>query len=96
MALCSLGIGACPASIVVLSIERGNSQGAEPLDSTTNFVEHPELVARRIAHFASLVGLERMIAEPIVGLPHLRDLPQSIPLSPGRRGAFGLPAALVK
>jgi 5-methyltetrahydropteroyltriglutamate--homocysteine methyltransferase len=32
------------------------------LDSTTNFVEHPELVAERILNFANLVGCERVIA----------------------------------
>ena len=32
------------------------------LDSTTNFVEHPELVAERIARFAGIVGAERVIA----------------------------------
>jgi len=32
------------------------------LDSTTNFVEHPELVAERILNFAHLVGCERVIA----------------------------------
>jgi 5-methyltetrahydropteroyltriglutamate--homocysteine methyltransferase len=32
------------------------------LDSTTNFVEHPELVAERIERFAAIVGLERVIA----------------------------------
>lgn len=32
------------------------------LDSTTNFVEHPELVAERILNFAKLVGRERVIA----------------------------------
>jgi 5-methyltetrahydropteroyltriglutamate--homocysteine methyltransferase len=32
------------------------------LDSTTNFVEHPELVAQRIETFARLVGPERVIA----------------------------------
>jgi 5-methyltetrahydropteroyltriglutamate--homocysteine methyltransferase len=32
------------------------------LDSTTNFVEHPQLVAQRIGHFADLVGRERVIA----------------------------------
>ncbi len=32
------------------------------LDSTTNFIEHPELVAQRIARFASLVGRARVIA----------------------------------
>lgn len=32
------------------------------LDSTTNFVEHPELVAQRIERYASLVGRENVIA----------------------------------
>ncbi|MDE0245542.1 MAG: cobalamin-independent methionine synthase II family protein [Gammaproteobacteria bacterium] len=32
------------------------------LDSTTNFVEHPRLVAERICRFAAIVGRERVIA----------------------------------
>ncbi|MEM7272473.1 MAG: cobalamin-independent methionine synthase II family protein [Actinomycetota bacterium] len=32
------------------------------LDSTTHFVEHPELVAERIERFANLVGRERVMA----------------------------------
>lgn len=32
------------------------------IDSTTNFVEHPELVAERILKFAAIVGPERVIA----------------------------------
>ena len=32
------------------------------IDTTTNFVEHPELVAQRIERFANLVGRERVIA----------------------------------
>jgi 5-methyltetrahydropteroyltriglutamate--homocysteine methyltransferase len=32
------------------------------LDSTTNFIEHPELVAERLIRFASLVGRENVIA----------------------------------
>lgn len=32
------------------------------LDSTTNFIEHPELVAERICRFAGIVGKERVIA----------------------------------
>jgi len=32
------------------------------IDSTTNFVEHPELVAQRIRHFTDIVGNERVIA----------------------------------
>ena len=32
------------------------------LDSTTNFIEHPELVAQRLETFAHIVGKERVIA----------------------------------
>jgi 5-methyltetrahydropteroyltriglutamate--homocysteine methyltransferase len=32
------------------------------IDSTTNFVEHPRLVAQRIGHYAAIVGRERVIA----------------------------------
>ena len=32
------------------------------LDTTTNFIEHPELVAQRIANYAGVVGRERVIA----------------------------------
>ncbi|MBT8142444.1 MAG: cobalamin-independent methionine synthase II family protein [Gammaproteobacteria bacterium] len=32
------------------------------IDSTTNFVEHPELVAQRIRKFTNIVGMERVIA----------------------------------
>jgi 5-methyltetrahydropteroyltriglutamate--homocysteine methyltransferase len=32
------------------------------LDSTSNFVEHPELVAQRIEQFAAIVGRERVLA----------------------------------
>ena len=32
------------------------------LDSTTNFVEHPKLVAERICRFADIVGRERVVA----------------------------------
>jgi len=32
------------------------------IDSTTNFVEHPRLVAQRIAQYADIVGRERVIA----------------------------------
>ncbi|HXG04858.1 MAG TPA: cobalamin-independent methionine synthase II family protein [Candidatus Binatia bacterium] len=32
------------------------------IDSTTNFIEHPELVAERIARYARLVGRERVLA----------------------------------
>ncbi len=32
------------------------------LDSTTNFVEHPKLIAQRICHVANIVGRERVVA----------------------------------
>jgi 5-methyltetrahydropteroyltriglutamate--homocysteine methyltransferase len=32
------------------------------LDSTTNYVEHPELIAQRIARYAGLVGRENVLA----------------------------------
>lgn len=32
------------------------------LDSTTNFVEHPRLVAQRLRRYADIVGRERVIA----------------------------------
>ena len=32
------------------------------LDTTTNYVEHPELVAQRIVRYARLVGRESVIA----------------------------------
>ncbi len=32
------------------------------IDSTTNFIEHPELVAERICRFADIVGRERVVA----------------------------------
>jgi 5-methyltetrahydropteroyltriglutamate--homocysteine methyltransferase len=32
------------------------------LDSTTNYIEHPELVAQRIARYAHIVGRERVLA----------------------------------
>jgi 5-methyltetrahydropteroyltriglutamate--homocysteine methyltransferase len=32
------------------------------VDTTTNFVEHPELVAQRLDRFASIVGADRVMA----------------------------------
>jgi 5-methyltetrahydropteroyltriglutamate--homocysteine methyltransferase len=37
------------------------------LDSTTNFIEHPELVAERILRYAEVVGRERVIASTDCG-----------------------------
>ena len=38
------------------------------VDTTTNFVEHPELVAERVVRFASVVGPERVMAGVDCGL----------------------------
>jgi len=32
------------------------------LDSTTNFVEHPRLIAQRLCNYADIVGRERVVA----------------------------------
>jgi 5-methyltetrahydropteroyltriglutamate--homocysteine methyltransferase len=32
------------------------------LDSTTNFVEHPDLIAKRLLNYARVVGRERVVA----------------------------------
>ncbi|MHA6629196.1 cobalamin-independent methionine synthase II family protein [Pseudonocardia sichuanensis] len=38
------------------------------IDSTTNYVEHPELVAQRIAHYARIVGPDRVLAATDCGM----------------------------
>ena len=48
------------------------------LDSTTNFIEHPELVAQRIVRYAEVVGRERVIAGTDCGFATFA------PLQPGR------------
>ena len=57
---------------ISLSVERPPSPNADipedkilvpgVIDSTTNFVEHPRLVAQRLLTFADIVGRERVIA----------------------------------
>jgi 5-methyltetrahydropteroyltriglutamate--homocysteine methyltransferase len=37
------------------------------LDTTTNFIEHPELVAQRLERFASVVGRDRVVASTDCG-----------------------------
>ena len=32
------------------------------IDSTTNFIEHPRLIAQRLKRFTDVVGVERVIA----------------------------------
>jgi 5-methyltetrahydropteroyltriglutamate--homocysteine methyltransferase len=41
------------------------------IDSTTNYIEHPELVAERLTHFADVVGPERIMAGVDCGLSTL-------------------------
>ena len=38
------------------------------IDSTTNYVEHPELVAQRIEHYARIVGPDRVLASSDCGM----------------------------
>ena len=40
------------------------------LDTTTNFVEHPELIAQRIIRYAELIGRERVLAGTDCGFGH--------------------------
>ncbi|HEY2590596.1 MAG TPA: hypothetical protein VGI35_03305, partial [Steroidobacteraceae bacterium] len=69
------------------------------LDSSTNFVEHPELVAQRIGTFADIVGRERVLAgtdcgfgtfagygkvDPEVAFKKLRSLVEGARIASGR------------
>jgi 5-methyltetrahydropteroyltriglutamate--homocysteine methyltransferase len=51
------------------------------IDSCTNYVEHPELVAERLEHFVDIVGADRVIASTDCGFGTSigpRDVPASI------------------
>jgi 5-methyltetrahydropteroyltriglutamate--homocysteine methyltransferase len=69
------------------------------LDSSTNFVEHPELVAQRICTFASIVGRHRVLAgtdcgfgtfagygkiDPDIAFKKLRSLVEGARIATGR------------
>jgi 5-methyltetrahydropteroyltriglutamate--homocysteine methyltransferase len=45
------------------------------LDSTTNYIEHPELVAQRIVRYADVVGRDRVIAGSDCGFSTFAALP---------------------
>ena len=45
------------------------------LDTTTNFIEHPELVAQRIVQYVRLVGRENVIASADCGFATFADTP---------------------
>ena len=49
------------------------------IDSTSNFVEHPELVAQRLERFASVVGAERVVAGTDCGFGTFVGRPQVTP-----------------
>lgn len=70
------------------------------VDTTTNFVEHPELVAERIAKFTDIVGADRVIAgsdcgfgtfagfgavDPSIAYAKLEALSQGVALANGRK-----------
>jgi 5-methyltetrahydropteroyltriglutamate--homocysteine methyltransferase len=48
------------------------------VDSTTNFVEHPELVSERISRFVSVVGPERVVASADCGFATLAWMPPTV------------------
>jgi 5-methyltetrahydropteroyltriglutamate--homocysteine methyltransferase len=69
------------------------------IDSTTNFVEHPEVVAQRIERFTGIVGADRVIAgsdcgfgtfagfgavDPDIAYAKLRSLADGAALAKGR------------
>ena len=49
------------------------------IDSTTNFIEHPELVAQRIERYAALVGREQVIAGVDCGFATFASAPTVVP-----------------
>jgi 5-methyltetrahydropteroyltriglutamate--homocysteine methyltransferase len=49
------------------------------IDSTTNYIEHPELVAQRLVRYAELVGRENVIAGTDCGFATLAESPDVVP-----------------
>jgi 5-methyltetrahydropteroyltriglutamate--homocysteine methyltransferase len=49
------------------------------IDSTTNFIEHPELIAQRICRYAEVVGAERVLAGTDCGFATFAGLSQVDP-----------------
>jgi 5-methyltetrahydropteroyltriglutamate--homocysteine methyltransferase len=49
------------------------------IDSTSNFIEHPELIAQRIVRYATVVGRERVIAGSDCGFGTFAALPLIYP-----------------
>lgn len=61
------------------------------IDTSSNYIEHPDLVAERISRYASLVGVERVIAGTDCGLATFASF---LPVSP--RIAWAKLASLVE
>ena len=51
------------------------------VDSTTNFIEHPELISERLCRFADIVGRERVIAGTDCGFSTFAGSAPSTPTS---------------
>jgi 5-methyltetrahydropteroyltriglutamate--homocysteine methyltransferase len=45
------------------------------LDTTTNFIEHPELIAQRLVQYARLVGRDNVVAGVDCGFATFADTP---------------------
>jgi 5-methyltetrahydropteroyltriglutamate--homocysteine methyltransferase len=45
------------------------------VDSTSNYIEHPDLVAERICRYADVIGRERVMAGTDCGFSTFRDYP---------------------
>ncbi len=56
------GVPVEPAALEHVELPEGKVLIPGVLDSTTNFIEHPDLVAERISRYARLVGRENVIA----------------------------------
>ena len=54
------------------------------IDTCSNYVEHPELIAQRIERFAAIVGMERVIASTDCGFGTFAGYGKIDPPSPGR------------
>jgi 5-methyltetrahydropteroyltriglutamate--homocysteine methyltransferase len=65
------------------------------IDSVTNFIEHPELVAERICRFAGIVGRERVIAGTDCGFSSFAGFGRVDPeITFAKRGALAEGAAI--
>jgi 5-methyltetrahydropteroyltriglutamate--homocysteine methyltransferase len=49
------------------------------IDTTTNFVEHPDLVAQRLLRYAQVVGRERVVAGTDCGFGTFAGMSSVVP-----------------